>query len=250
MRPQLPLTTIQRALLTWVFLWFFRNPDLNGVRFTSLALIVDLLTNHRGIPSESASSLPIFRPPNFQRPTPSYSLPTYTRWRVLPQQSSNDIQSVKVKTLTFRTFDISEVGLLRKPVSHLRQTIASRGGISPPLSDIRLIYKRRSLDDNSRTLADYDIASGDTIHLVLKLRGGKPVIYLFPPSSLPNVTIELLLTSSWHFSAVYPSPQTTIPFGENQPPQYLTWAVAAEPDGTLVNKSTGTEVTYLYWEAM
>jgi len=49
---------------------------------------------------------------------------------------------------------------------------------------------------------------------------------------------------------VYPSPQTTIPFGENRPSQSVTWAVAAEPDGTLVNKSTGTEVSYLYWEAI
>src|SRR5258708_1379136 len=31
----------------------------------------------------------------------------------------------------------------------------------------------------------------------------KPVIYLYPPSSLPDVTVELLLTSTWSFSAVY-----------------------------------------------
>jgi hypothetical protein len=62
----------------------------------------------------------------------------------------------------------------------------------------------------------------------------------------------LLLTSSWSFSAVYPSPQNAIPSAENpivDGAQSLTWAVEAEPDGRLVEKTTGVEVTYLYWEA-
>ena len=79
--------------------------------------------------------------------------------------------------------------------------------------------------------------------------GRKPVIYLFPPSILPNVTVELLLTSTWSFSAVYPPPQSSIPPGERETPQSLTWAIAAEPSGTLVDKTTGTEVSYLFWEA-
>lgn len=78
----------------------------------------------------------------------------------------------------------------------------------------------------------------------------KPVIYLYPPFSLPDVTIELQLTSSWHFSAVYPLPQTAIPSYGHQPTQSLTWEIGAEPNGTLVEKTTGTEVLYLYWEAM
>jgi hypothetical protein len=78
----------------------------------------------------------------------------------------------------------------------------------------------------------------------------KPVIYLFPPSHLPDVTVELLLTSSWSFSAIYPSPQTAITSSEKQnAAQSLTWTVDAEPDGRLVDKTSGVEVTYLYWEA-
>ncbi|KAH9960161.1 hypothetical protein BC827DRAFT_1209513 [Russula dissimulans] len=153
----------------------------NDVHKVTIVLESEIQTSTEGIPSGSASTLPISPAPHLQHQPPSYSQSTRTR---------------------------------------------------------------------RKTLADYNIKSGDTLHLVLKLRGDKPVIYLFPPSSLPNVTIELLLTSSWHFSAVYPSPQTTLPFGENQHSQRVTWAVAAEPDGTLVNKSTGTEVSYLYWEAL
>jgi len=80
-------------------------------------------------------------------------------------------------------------------------------------------------------------------------RGRKPVIYLFPPYILPSVAVELLLTSTWSFSAVYPPPQTSISSGESQTPQSLTWAISAEPSGTLVDKTTGTEVSYLFWEA-
>ena len=84
-----------------------------------------------------------------------------------------------------------------------------------------------------------------------ELRGRKPVIYLYPPSRLSDVIVELHLTSSWSFSAVYPSPQSANPSVANHiGAQSLTWAIEAEPDGTLVEKTTGVEVTYLYWEAM
>ena len=84
-----------------------------------------------------------------------------------------------------------------------------------------------------------------------ELVGRKPVIYLFPPSRLSNVTVELLLTSSWSFSAIYPLPQTAITSGEKQQiaPQSLTWTIDTEPDGRLVDKTSGVEVSYLYWEA-
>ena len=81
--------------------------------------------------------------------------------------------------------------------------------------------------------------------------GRKPVIYLYPPSCIPDVIVELFLTSSWSFSAIYPLPQTAISSGENKiPAQSLTWEIEAEPDGTLVEKTSGVEVSYLYWEAM
>ncbi|KAF8264819.1 hypothetical protein EI94DRAFT_1737589 [Lactarius quietus] len=78
----------------------------------------------------------------------------------------------------------------------------------------------------------------------------KPVIYLYPQSSLANVTVELTLTSSWRLSAVHPPPQTIVPPGEPRTAQSLIWAVAAEPNGTLVDKTCGIEVSYLYWEAI
>ncbi|KAH8986746.1 hypothetical protein EDB92DRAFT_1801755 [Lactarius akahatsu] len=78
----------------------------------------------------------------------------------------------------------------------------------------------------------------------------KPVIYLYPPSSLADVTVDLALAPSWRFSAVHPPPRTTVPPGEPHTAQSLTWMVAAEPNGTLVDKTSGIEVSYLYWEAI
>jgi hypothetical protein len=65
------------------------------------------------------------------------------------------------------------------------------------------------------------------------------------------VYVEVLLTSSWSFSAIYPLPQGAITPGQKQQlsAQSLTWTVDAEPDGRLVDKTSGVEVTYLYWEA-
>ncbi|KAI0298108.1 hypothetical protein B0F90DRAFT_1810951 [Multifurca ochricompacta] len=100
---------------------------------------------------------------------------------------------------------------------------------------------------------DINVASGDTIVVNPITRVRKPVIYLYPPFSLPDVTVELSLVSSWSFSAVYPPPRTTdSPPNERragQAGQSLTWTIAAEPDGTLLDKSSGLEVSYLYWEA-
>jgi hypothetical protein len=163
--------------------------------------------------------------------------------------------------------EISETGLLGKTVSHLYDIITSKVGYSSMNSALRF---GGTYLDNNLTLADYNAMSGDTIQVDPGSRPAnttsrpivsrsslnfenlvvrKPVIYLFPPSSLPDVTIELQLASSWRFSAVHPPPRTTIPPGKPHTAQSLTWTIAAEPDGTLVDKTSGTEVSYLYWEA-
>ena len=79
----------------------------------------------------------------------------------------------------------------------------------------------------------------------------KPVIYLYPPSRFLDVTVKLTLTPPWSFSAVYPQVQGPTKIVGDSPTaiQSVTWAVQAKADGTLKEKTTGTDVTYLYWEA-
>jgi hypothetical protein len=117
---------------------------------------------------------------------------------------------------------------------------------------------QRDLPGQSSDVAQTGAASTaglESIPTSLRIRTAKvrkPIIYLYPPTSLPNVNVELHLAASWRFSAIYPPPQTLLQSGEHQTQtaQSLTWTIAAEPSGTLVDKTTGTEVSYLYWEAM
>ncbi|KAI9442945.1 hypothetical protein H4582DRAFT_1921437 [Lactarius indigo] len=171
------------------------------------------------------------------------------------QKSSRAFQAVNIRFLPNTSsapssFVINEPALLGKKVSYLFGLIEAKIGYSVSISE--LLFGNSCLD-NERTLSSYGIASGDTITVTLEvdqLLGKKPVIYLYPPYSLTDVTVELSLASSWRFSAVHPAPQTTIPPGEPHTAQCVTWMVAAEPNGTLVDKTTGIEVSYLYWEAI
>jgi hypothetical protein len=134
-------------------------------------------------------------------------------------------------------------------------TIALEAEIPSAYSESECSSTVVSLDlDNARPAPNVQIPARPTpFASIFSGRGQavrKPVIYLYPPSRLSDVTVELLLASSWSFSAIYPLPQTATASGEKQiAAQSLTWTVEAEPDGRLVEKTSGTEVTYLYWEA-
>lgn len=72
------------------------------------------------------------------------------------------------------------------------------------------------------------------------------------PAILPEVTVESLLTSSWSSSAIYPLPMTVTSSEKQQiTAQSLTRIVEAEvtePDGRLMDMTSGAKVAHLYWE--
>src|SRR6266702_934854 len=223
-----------------------------------------------GSPVSPEMHLPgTFTPPSLSSPLPPRPAPQPPRqarlslFRLPPtrhdppvqsetQQSSDVLQAINISFPAYlrpapASFDVSEPGLLGKKVSRLYELIDPKVGYSA--SNSKLIFGNSYLN-NERTFSDYGIVSGDTILLNPESRPRKPVIYLYPPSSLADVTVELALASSWRFSAVHPPPRTTVPPGQPHTAQSLTWTVAAEPNGTLVDKTSGMEVSYLYWEAM
>ncbi|KAI0750107.1 hypothetical protein C8Q80DRAFT_672621 [Daedaleopsis nitida] len=100
---------------------------------------------------------------------------------------------------------------------------------------------------DGRTLSDYDIRNKASIYLIARLRGGKPVIYLFPRIHLPHATVTVTLTPEWSFSHIYPIVAAK---ALNERKQAITWSVSADSDGTLVEKDTGRELSYLFWEAL
>jgi hypothetical protein len=76
--------------------------------------------------------------------------------------------TVFVKTLTGHTVVI-RVTSLNNSIDYVKQMLQVKGGIPPDQQ--RLVYKGRQLED-ARALDDYGIADQDTLHLVLRLRGG------------------------------------------------------------------------------
>ncbi len=73
------------------------------------------------------------------------------------------------------------------------------------------------------------------------------MIYFLIPYPIPATTVSVSLVPQWSFSHIYPivDIKTDADGG-----QYISWQVSAHPDGTLIEKTTGTELSYLFWEAL
>lgn len=97
--------------------------------------------------------------------------------------------------------DGKTINFIPRPTTLVRdiaEAVASYLGLSK--GGIRLVYGGEKMDDYE-TIEDYDCEDGDPLDAHLVLRGGKPVIYLFPPSgeSVP-AKVSLKLSSAWSYT--------------------------------------------------
>lgn len=164
----------------------------------------------------------------------------------LPRRRKTDpVFQIAVETLTGKRINL-EVSAL-DTVLETKAQLYSKEGI--PTCEQRLTFGGRQLEDRW-TLGHYAVQSGSIIYIILRLKGGKPVIYLFPPKPI-SASVRLDLCPQWSFSALYPaSPTVLSAISANKPPPSIQWEVNVQKDGELVDRATGTKASYLFWEAL
>ncbi|CAE6369882.1 unnamed protein product [Rhizoctonia solani] len=183
------------------------------------------------------------QPPSAQLRAQAQPVATNACESVRCQGRQHSGMQIFVRTLTGKTITCQVNSWLT--IAGLKGLVQDKEGI-PPSHQI-FLFSGRQLEDE-RTLGDYNIQKESTVHLILKVRGGKPVIYLFPPSFTSDIQVRLSLTRSWDFSEIYPP--TTITQDSELLGQTVAWTVNARPDGMLWDQATNREVAYLFWEAL
>ena len=112
-------------------------------------------------------------------------------------------------------------------VEDLKAKYQEKEGVPPDQQ--RFVFRGKQIEDG-KTLQDYSIEEGSSIHYVLR----KPVLYLYPKE---KTCVKVKLMNN-NFLCTYPE------YNEE-----TGWNVIAQPDGTLINEDDGFEYQSLFWES-
>ncbi|CAE6458892.1 unnamed protein product [Rhizoctonia solani] len=175
---------------------------------------------------------------------PFLSLLTVAKTEAIEPLFDNHIQvRVKPELGMEQTFNVT----LMCTLPSLRSMVQERMPHGPRGNDFSLFYDGR-LMTGTGALVSYGVEDGCEIQARRGQRVEKPVIYLFSPSPLQKVHVDLSLVRGWHFSAIYPHTPITSP-PDNSFGEAISWTVDTRSDGSLFDQLTNREVAYLFWEA-
>jgi len=147
---------------------------------------------------------------------------------------------IKMKRLTGGSFWLDvQPGMT---IEEVKQQIQDQEGIPPDQQ--KLIFAGRQLEDG-RTVAECGVTVGAEMTMVLRLKGGKPVICLW--SDRPTrVTLDLSLSAHWQLTSLVPPPGKL-----SADRRAASWEVeVAGPCGTLTDCATRRAYGYVFWEAL
>ncbi|GFR44076.1 hypothetical protein Agub_g5236, partial [Astrephomene gubernaculifera] len=158
-----------------------------------------------------------------------------------------ELLDITIKTMTGKTIKLQVHPSWS--VDDVMNMIQDKEGIPPDHQ--RLIFAGRQLEANAHlSIAQQGISSGSIIHLTLRLKGGKPVICMWPAAPT-DATVRLQLSPRWAFSSLVPRPDCTTGDAGLVGGRSVEWRVRAQPDGTLTHDASGgRQYAYLFWEAL
>ncbi|KAJ7057233.1 ubiquitin-domain-containing protein [Mycena amicta] len=134
-------------------------------------------------------------------------------------------------------------------IQRIKDDIQQKEGV--PCNQKRLIHAGKQLP-NHKTLLNYHIDAHSLVHLFVMAPGpqakvGKPVIYLRSPVEM-DADIRVGLVRGWSFSAIYPV--VPVVRKDANVHEWVDWSVRTGANGCLVDKKSGSQVSYLFWEAL
>ena len=146
---------------------------------------------------------------------------------------------IHIKTLTGKiiTLEVESTSTIEK----VKAMIQEWGRIPPDQQ--RLVFAGKQLEED-KTLADYGVKAGNMLHLILRLRGGKPVVYLYDGEKNVGVPFTATLTfneAAGTLACAYPAPTTN---GAT-----AAWSGTYDSDGAATTLHVGgKDVPSLFWE--
>ena len=160
---------------------------------------------------------------------------TQSRQQFPSTQSTSGNIDIKVRSLTGK-----EIPLSINPnyyIEDIKNVIARKSGI--PSCQQRLIFAGYQLEDGNH-VHEYSIQNGSILHLILRLKGGKPVIYLYPEKDNFDVEVKVKMPKKeGEITSIYPVIKDE---------DHNAWIVKANKNGEIIHNNRKHD--YLFWECL